>query len=139
MSTTNVRSALVQRLVDLDLVPPIAYENVGFDLPSSRSWLRFSFSPVSTGPVTLGGGGDDEVVGLAQIDVFTPTNTGTQEAYSIAETVKNTFVVGNIFTYGSTNVRIRSAHINVVGTIENQYQVTVTVNWSAYLIRPLLT
>jgi hypothetical protein len=139
MSTTNIRSALVTRLEALSLSQSISYENIQFSPPSDDIWLRFNFIPTNTLPVTLGQGGDDEAVGMAQIDVFAPTNTGTSEPYALAEIVKNTFVVGNIFEYNTTKVRITSTRIDIIGTIENQYHIAVTVNWSAYLQRPPLT
>ena len=61
----------------------MAWKNLTFDPAPHRVWLKIINTPVNETPITLGGGGDNELRGFLQIAVYSKLNIGIEEAREV--------------------------------------------------------
>jgi len=86
---------------------PVAWENSGYAPITGTKFLRPTLLAGGTDSVGLGNTSSDDHLGIYQVDVIAPLNTGKGEAVTTADAVAGAFPKG-IITYNGVKVRIRS-------------------------------
>lgn len=135
MSLSNVQSALIQAYQGAGLSLSTEYENQQFEKPSSGNWASVFFLPTQPEAITLGPAGEDEAIGILQIDLYTERFNGTSEARSFFETLRTQFKSGNRFTYSGQEVVIASCGRGPGQVVDEYFKTPVTIQWRAYLSR----
>lgn len=101
MHWADERSAFEQRLSDGFTDCPVQYSGVPFNAPADSSWVRARITPNVSRRATLGVGGITRVQGLIIFQVFAPSNKGSQEARTLADSLSALFN-DVTFSYGSS-------------------------------------
>ena len=141
--SSSVRSALVQSFVDLAAANswdyPIIAENHPQEPNHSGIWFGLTYIPDIPDVATLGDGGEDEVRGIFQIDIFTPINTGEKEPQDLIDVMRSYFTAGRRFSYNQQEVVITQCG-RTDGFISNNYfRIPLSVIWYSRLIRTINT
>ena len=134
MSLSNIRSALVQGVQAALPTTTVAWENKAFTKPATV-WASFFLIPSTTEPSTLGAAGLDEHLGIAQVDLNVPLNTGEQAVLALAELVARYFYAGRRLTYDSTEVHVYGVGRNAGRLVDGWFRVSMTITWRAWLAR----
>lgn len=66
---------------------PIRYPNHRFDPPEAAPWLAVSLQTGETNPISLGPRGRDRTAFVLVVQVFLPEQTGTLQAYRVADDI----------------------------------------------------
>lgn len=77
---------------------PIAWKNIKFIPTQEQMWLKAIFIPASDYSITLGPTGYNELVGMYQINVMSPLDSGSQKALGVIARLRNLFYVGKQFS-----------------------------------------
>ena len=109
---------------------PIEWENAGFQPPATGAWLRATFMPGEPEQVTWGFNGIDLLVGLYQIDVFTPLGQGDILARQTADSVMAIFSRGLVVAATGFSIRVIKSY-TFTGRAEQggYYHLPVIVSW----------
>ena len=115
-----------------------AFEGFAFAPPTSGAWAQLTHLPAGAAVSSLGEGGQDEHVGVYQIDVSVPESGGNPRAALLghADRIRAHFVAGRTFTYSGQGVRIRSASRSAIRRVDGWQRVSVSVTYSAFTTRP---
>lgn len=136
MSEVNINAALVQALVAASLGLPIAHEGKDFAPPSTNSpWCAWFNIPASTDVASLGAGGADETVGIFQIDLNYPINSGTAGILASVQKLRDYFVAGRRLTYLTQCVKVDRVTRNNLRPVDGWQQINVSVYYSATTTR----
>jgi|SRR5690554_629394 len=117
MSDLNIKNALVNGVLSVNLQYPIQYDNSPFDTPNNAPWLRVQILNLDDEVVTLGAGGRNRRQGLLRITVFTPKGSGVNLSYSTVDDIRAVLKSGAELTHNGQVLRINSAS-NRAGTDE---------------------
>jgi len=116
----------------------IAAEGFGFSPPATGPWAQLTNLPAGAAVSSLGVGGQDEHVGVYQIDVSVPESGGNPRAVLLghADRIRAHFVAGRSFSYSGQVVRVRSAFRSPIRRVDGWQRVSVSVTYSAFTTRP---
>lgn len=129
----DVQRALINVIV-------AAYPNVPTSFPEQELsdedkpdglWLALHDIPVSTTPVTVGDKGEDEALGIFQIDVNMPSGRGTGPTLQKADEIASMFTSGKSLLYNAQEVRVRRTEINPGRRVGGYYRISVSINYFA--------
>jgi len=109
---TDAREILHQALIDANLGIPLAYENNEFQPDAHETWGAVFYLPNIAEPVSLGSFGDDELTGVFQIDIYTPTNTGEAVALGLLQKLRIAFSAGRVYKNPYSEVLIKRSGQN---------------------------
>lgn len=137
MSLKKINAALVSAYQAVGLGFPTAYEMRDFRPPASGIWARVLNAPASRGVHTLGDGGEDNISGFFQIDLFIPENSGTSAVLEPMDALHKYFRPGRRFTYDGQTVRVRRTALTPARRSSDSasYRSTVTVYWNSSTVR----
>jgi hypothetical protein len=118
--------------------PRIAAEGFPFTPPSSGPWAQFFNLPASAGVATLGVGGQDDHVGVFQIDVNVPESGQNPRGALLghADALRAYFVAGRRLTHSTQTVRVVRAERSQIRRVDGWQRVSVSVTYSAFTTRP---
>jgi hypothetical protein len=134
MNYKNVEKALNKHLLTVVDESQLQTEN-DFRTPNSQNFIRSTLLPSQTQVWSIGTSGMVRVNGLFQIDVFTRTNTGTDEARDISDEIVKLFEQARTSAsigYEGIDVVIESAWTGPGSAFQNFYRIPVFVQWSSY-------
>jgi hypothetical protein len=137
-SHEDIDKALMQGVVDAALALPIAQENVAFNKPTDGSpWASVWIIPSPDGvrAVTLGDDGEDEHVGIVQLDLNYPTGRGVDDVRAKGDQVAAFFSVGKALSSGVAKVTVSSCSRSRGREVEGWYRVSMTISWYARVPR----
>jgi len=138
MSEININAALVQGLAAASLGIPTGNEGKDFagkpgpDAP----WAAWFNLPSDTDVASLGVGGTDETIGILQVDLNYPLNSGTGPILAAVQKLRDYFVAGRSLTYSGQCVHIRKVTRNNLRPVDGWQQINVSIYYSAQTIRP---
>jgi len=138
MSIKKVNAALVSGYKAMNLGLPTYYETRDRPIgPVHAEGHQASVVNVisSRRAVTLGEGGEDEILGYFQIDFRVPENTGTADLHNYADLVQLYFIAGMVLTYEGQAVRITSATPSSIRKANGMSVISLTINWYARVVR----
>lgn len=139
MSLAKIDYALVNAYIGLGLGLSTAYEGQHFRPPTNGAdWAAVFILPASNAPATLGVGGEDEEVGILQIDFNRKPAANDTRATLIgyAQAVFDEFVAGKSYERLGQLVTIQSASRSPIREVDGYLRVSVSVNWIARTTRP---
>jgi len=136
MSLINMDGALIQAYVSANLGLSTAYEGADFTPPASADWAAVSILPASTAPVTLGKLGEDEHLGIMQIDFSSRPGRGRATLIGYAQSILTAFVAGKSFSRSGQYVTIESVSRSPIRQVDGWLRVSVSISWIARTIRP---
>lgn len=120
MSDLNIKNALVNGILAVNLPYPTQYDNSPFTTPNNQPWLRVQILSIDDEVVTLGDGGRNRRQGLLRITVFTPKGSGVNLSYSTVDDIRAVLKSGAELTHNGQVLRINSAS-NRAGTDEDAW------------------
>ncbi len=135
MSMYELEKALNQAWVDGAFGLETIYENFKSTPPTADPWARVTFAPAQPIPTGLGDTGEDEVVGLYIVDLNYPLGEGNKRAVEAYEAVRVYFKAGRKFTNGATSVAIISAGRSPAQIVDQNYRITVQIEFEARISR----
>lgn len=135
---TDIERGLMQSLIDCDLQLPISQENVEFSKPTDGSpwaavWVMYP--PSNVRPVTCGDLGEDEHVGIMQIDLNYPLREGVAAQRLKADELARFYVAGRRMISGMATVEVTSCSKSSGREAEGWWRISMTVAWRARLPR----
>jgi len=125
----NIGYALDYQLKNMGSVPPIAWENKIYKPIKGTLYLRATNMTGDATQAGLGDSGEDENLGVYQVDVFAPADKGKKAALQMADLVANRFKRGTDLTYSGTTVRISSVNREAALTVDGWYHIPVNINY----------
>lgn len=139
MDPLDIDRALVTSLQALALPYPINWEGTPADPSDTAVYCDVANIPGRAMPVTLGTGGEDEHVGVFQIDVVEPVVSGGNVTDSIIKQLYQYYVLGRGFTYNGVVVQVtgfqRSSRRKDTNGARNR--VAASIFWRANLNRSI--
>lgn len=139
MALIDIDGALIQAYVDLGLGLDTAYEGQEFTPPDDGSdWAAVFILPATSDFFTLGENGEDQHLGLMQIDFNTPHGKGREALVDYAEQIRAEFIGGKGYIRNSQRVRIDTVERTAVIEVDGWMRISVSVNWEATTIRPAI-
>ncbi len=120
MSFKNERIVIENRFEEFWNETPIAWENVAFESPNKSAWVRLTILNGSSNYRAING--LKRNLGIIDVQIFTPINSGTSEAREYADTVRGIFESKKF-----SDVVCDVASINTIGADSVWHQVNVTI------------
>jgi hypothetical protein len=104
----QIASALLRRLQDLTLTPPlpVAYPDVDFTPPHSGMWLEAQMFPAPTEAVDIAHDGFNNYTGFLQVTVVAPEAGGALPPLEVAAQIMRWFRRGTVMEDGAATVTI---------------------------------
>lgn len=136
MSLANINGALVTAYQAAGLGLATAYEGRDYTPTAGTSWASVFNLRAESPPSTLGAGGDDEHLGIFQIDINAPENAGTATLLANAQTLRTYFYAGRTVSYSGQDVVIRSASASNIRRVDGWLRISVSVSYRAWTARP---
>jgi len=129
----DISAALDYQLSIMAGLPPVAWENKTYDPVIGTLYVRPTLLPGETTQATLGAQGEDQNIGIYQVDVFAPAGTGKNAAIVMADTIANHFKRGSDLVYNGRTVRIRNVS-RLVGTnnADGWYQIPIEILYISF-------
>jgi hypothetical protein len=138
-SNTNIHKILVQAVLDSGLGLPIAWPNLPFlSKPANGGpWANVNIIPIDDGvrAVTLGLQGEDQHLGLLQIDVNYPMRQGEASQLGKMDTLATFFRGGAPFEFGQARLWIRAVARTRGREVDGFWRMTLTIDWMARVPR----
>lgn len=141
MSEWKVHATLIDSFLDLMDGLGIPYTHVAieqreFNPPADASmWYALANIPSARDPRTMGQYGNDEYVGIFQIDVSGQQGQGVRPVLEAAGVLTAHYTAGKSFTKDGQAVRIRKSEVASPKRIGVRLVVSVSVYWSAAIPR----
>ena len=140
---TNVRAALIESAVSFltegELKIPatsIAWENKKFNVPAAgRNWAAVYYMPEIPEPRTIGACGIDRIVGILQIDIKIPIDTGDGVLLAWENKARKIYAAGNYFRKNGESVLVIKSGMSKGMTKNNYYFKALRVYFRADLTR----
>ncbi len=135
---TDIERAITQSVLDCDTGLPFAIENAPFDKPDDGSpWMAMWIVPSQNGvrAVTCGDAGEDEHVGILQLDLNYPVGKGTKALRLVADKIARFYVAGRRMISGLAGVEVISCSKSLGREVDGWWRVSMTINWRARLSR----
>lgn len=129
----KVHSALVTSVDGLGIDPDlIAYPSREFIPPADDHTIWYSLDSLPGGrdPLTLGSAGQDEYVGVFQIDVSGPVGEGVVDVLKAASVVTAFYTAGKEFIKDDVVVHIRKSEISHPRKDGVRLSVSVSIYWT---------
>ena len=118
-----------KHLLEMVGLPVVAWENANYEPVIGTLFIRPTNLQGETVQTGLGDNGNDETLGIYQVDVFTDSNTGKGPALSMADTIADHFKRGTSIDYNSVNVRILSVSRSAGSNSNGWYNVPVLIKY----------
>ena len=135
MSRANIRTALIQGVIDTATGYPTKWPNAPFRVPNDAPWLRATIIDMNDSVRTLGSGGRNRIDGLLQLDVFVPKNSGDVVLMGIVDQLGAIFQSGKELTHNGQVVRINSASNREGMDEETWYRRIIEVDFYSFETR----
>lgn len=130
----QISDLLFARLKALVFTPaiPIAWPNTKFTPPASL-WLRPTIIPAAQNPISLNIDGTNEILGIFQIDVFSPLQSG-EKGEMIASQIAGQFRRGTKLLGSLARVEVRNVLVTQGRSDTVNWQVPVSVSYRAFVL-----
>lgn len=113
----------------------VAWPSISFS-PLTEAWVKVSYMPSKSSTQTFGIGGENEQLGILQIDVSIPTNSGDKEQDRILTVLESFYVPGVSVTLNGQPVSFISCDRSNGRHIDGFWRVSLSVGFRARYSRP---
>ena len=131
----NIDKALRTAVIALLGTTPYAAEGIVFDPPQTGVYCELTNLPGLVFAATLGSGGEDEHVGLYQVDVVQPKIEGTKATDAIVSALYQAFPIGKGMQFNNQAVIVSGFQRSGRRTDGTRNRVAVSIYWRAHLTR----
>jgi hypothetical protein len=139
-SIKDVEDAIEARaksgITAIDGTVPIDYDNIDFQSGSGAAkWALPRWLQSARRCGTLGPSGNDKVIGVYQITMAYPTNSGTKTARTDIGTLESYFKIASSLSSNGQALTITGTDASPGRTVDNSYRRTLTVYFEAEVAR----
>jgi len=134
MSAALIRQALETGLNGIAGSVPTAWENVPYEPTTGTAWQEAFMLHATPRPLEMSGKWHDEV-GVLQVNLHYPLNTGSAAAETRAELVRSTFKHGSEFTASGVTVRVSNTPSIARIDDDDWHSIAVSIPFSAFIAR----
>ena len=106
---TDILAALDGRLAALSGLPSVAWENIAFTPVNGVAYITPSLLLAEPSQAAIGDDGMNNQIGIYQVALAYPANTGKQAIMAMADSITNHFKRGTRLTYNGQTVNIEKA------------------------------
>lgn len=125
----DIRSALVEMYDEAGVFMPVIYEN---QTPSNpEKYVSFNFLPSDKSPITLGSNGLERRIGLLNLLIYVPINSGIGESLIEAQRIVDNFSPGKAKSSNSTTVKITKSQSEAGFASGDKYVTPITISWQS--------
>lgn len=133
MSYFNINAAIKKPIIDNEFFNlDWAFDNQNFKPLNSNPWARLTVLPSQPIPSEIGAVLTDELNGIAQIDLFYPSDSGDGLSLQKADEILNVYKRSTNLTYLTQSVRIRTSGISRGSENTPWFHTFITIEWVAY-------
>ena len=129
MKENLIQSALTAQLVTL--AKTTQWENADFAPTAQNEYIRPTFLPSRTRAAAIGVDAQDRVIGVYQVDTFSPLNGGVKANGELVSLIMQAFKRGTALSYGGVTVLITKVWRSGKTSETKWYSVPVIVEWRA--------
>jgi len=142
--SANITGALVQgyiaAAIGIDTTTKTSYENTDFVPPADNSdWAALWILPAPVKVDSMGALGQDEHVGVFQIDLNTVFGGSTAVLDAYADIAYSYFVAGRRLTYNGQDVLVRSCSPSMKRKVDTWCRLSLSIYWAAWVSRAAIT
>lgn len=134
MSAVAIRAAIESTLNGMSPSLATAWENVPYEPVPGTPWQEVFLLHATPRPLELSGKWHDEV-GVLQVNLHYPLNTGPAAAETRAELVRSNFKHGSEHTASGTTVRVTNVPSLSRLDDDDWYSLAVSIPFSAFILR----
>lgn len=136
----DIEVALAQAVASSGIGLPLAVDNARFEAPADGSpWAAYFFVPAegasAVKAVTLGADGEDEHLGIAQVDLNYPLYEGVGAARAKLDQLALAFPIGRKLSHGVAVVTVVSCSRSRGREVDGWYRVSLSISWFARVPR----
>lgn len=132
MSIKAIRTLLQDRAATIVGLPTQQRENTHNVAVTNQPFTRTTLLPAESRNASIGTTGSVRRGGLFQLDLFYPSNAGTDSADDMADAALAAFSRGTILTDGTTTVTIELAWAEQGSIIETFYMIPIVIRWRSF-------
>jgi hypothetical protein len=114
----------------------IAWPGVTFTPPSNAAWVSVEKLPISSMPVTMGIGGEDDEKGILQLSLYFPSHLGEGALRAAVGKAKRYFTAGSTSTYSGAVARFQHAKNSPYFRDDARFCCHVSIYWHGRTTRP---
>lgn len=129
----TIHTALEGAVAAILGLPSLQRENTR-NTTQAQSFTRFTLLPVETIPATLGTNGQDNVHGIAQVDVFVPIDGGMTKAHQYADLILSAFPRGRDIIKDNLTIRVERAWVEPGLADLKHYHLPITLRWRCLVL-----
>lgn len=127
----NIRSALMQAVLDANLGLPLGGCNMPFEQPADAPWAYVHLLPSSTRGASLGPTGLDQHQGVLQVDINVLPGSGEEFIIEKCDVIASNFTTGKPLVYNAQEVTVRSCSRSKGRNVDGWYRISLSIEWYA--------
>jgi hypothetical protein len=114
----------------------VAWPNKTLDPKARTTWYAVHYLPADEPVVTMGDGGENEVVGLLQVDVNVPLNSGEKATETALLDLRETFYAGGVLTHEGQDVKVTKVVRSIGRTVDAFFRTSLSIYFYGRYNRP---
>lgn len=130
----DISAALDTQLNTMVGLPAVAWPNRKYIPVQGTLYIRPTLIQGSTVTATIGLGSDLST-GIYQVDIFSPSDEGKNEAVTMADTIADHFARDTDLTYNSRTVTIKSTSQTRQFVEDGWYHLVLDIVYCAYTVK----
>ena len=141
MGLAQVRTAIVKAADLVMKASPflftddqLIYENTPAPV-TAGAWAQYMFAPRRPVVATLGGGGQDMVVGIFRVDVRLPLDTGVNIGLALTDAFRLALPAGTRLSFEGQEVTVLNIGAETGRVVDTWYRTDIAIAFRAYLPR----
>lgn len=132
MAEFEINAALVRAWQDTGLAYPTAYEGKAFAPEQGKPWASVYLLPAGTVPAAIGAQAPLEHVGILQIDLNYPLDTGAPVMLKAADTAAKHFEPGTSFEFAAAKVNIERCTRSSIRRSEGWLTLSLSIRYRSW-------
>jgi hypothetical protein len=135
MSYASVQLAIEVQLASVLANKLVQWPNGPIIKPAGQAYADVFHLPGSMTVATLGTSGTDAIIGITQVDVYTPIASGNNEGAALVDTFRASFYAGKWLTHNSQSVLIINCGPGPASRDNAYYKSSIEITWEARIAR----
>jgi len=132
MAEFEINAALVRAWQGAGLAYPTAYEGKSFTPEQGKSWAALYMLPAGTTPAAIGAQAPLEHVGILQIDLNHPLDTGAPVMLKAADAAAKVFMPGTSCEFEGTKVNIERCSRSSIRRSEGWLTLSLSIRYRSW-------
>lgn len=135
MSKSDLREAVIQKIIDAALPFAVTWPNDGQKPPQNDRWARASITRLDGTGGSLGPGGKDKFNGSLEFKIFTKPKTTEAENFLSMDQIEAVIKRGAGLQSGDAALRITATGTRPGGDVQGWHVTTLRADFFAYVNR----